>query len=146
MKKLVLLAAALALAGTLWAVDPAFKAPMISAEELARTLRDEKAERPAMFSVGFRVLFVQAHIPGSVFVGPGREEPGLDLLRAAIAKLPKEKAIVLYCGCCPWERCPNIEPAWRVLKEAGFSNVKILMLPMNFGVDWVRKGYPVEKG
>jgi hypothetical protein len=28
----------------------------------------------------------------------------------------------------------------------GFSNVKVLYIPDNFGTDWVDKGYPVAKG
>jgi hypothetical protein len=28
----------------------------------------------------------------------------------------------------------------------GFTNVKVLYLASNFGVDWVDKGYPVAKG
>jgi hypothetical protein len=53
---------------------------------------------------------------------------------------------VLYCGCCPWNRCPNIEPAFSKLKEMGFTDVKVLYLAENFGADWAAKGYSVEKG
>ncbi len=136
----------LALAGTASAVDPSFKAPSVPPDELAKTLRSAKAERPVLLHVGFRVLFVQAHIPGSTFAGPGRDEQGLALLRKAVEKVPKGKEIVLYCGCCPWERCPNIEPAYAALKAAGFTNVKVLAIPQNLGADWVQKGYPTEKG
>ena len=116
----------------------------MTAEELARVLGSTGAEKPAMFHVGFRVLFAQAHIPGSQFAGPGANQAGLDALRKAVSALPKTKPIVLYCGCCPWERCPNLEQPWRMLVAAGFSNVKVLYLPKNFGQDWVQKGYPVE--
>jgi rhodanese-related sulfurtransferase len=138
-----LAALVLALALPASAVDPSFKAPTITPEELAKTLRAEKAEKPVLLHVGFRVLFAQAHIPGSKFVGPGRD--GIALLKKAVASVPKDRAIVLYCGCCPWARCPNIEPAWSALKEDGFSNVKVLLIPQNLGADWVSKGYPVEK-
>jgi len=53
---------------------------------------------------------------------------------------------VLYCGCCPWNRCPNVGPAFSKMREMGFSNVKVLYLADNFGTNWVEKGYPVEKG
>lgn len=131
---------------------PAVKVPTswqdaerLTIEELAKLLKST-AERPAMFHTGFRVLFVQAHIPGSQFAGPGANQTGLDALRKAVAALPKTKPIVLYCGCCPWERCPNLEQPWRLLVAAGFTNVKILFIPTNFGRDWVQKGYPSESG
>jgi thiosulfate/3-mercaptopyruvate sulfurtransferase len=113
-------------------------------EDLAQVLRSAGAEKPAMFHVGFRVLFAQAHIPGSQFAGPGRDQTGLDALRKAVSGLPKTKLIVLYCGCCPWERCPNLEQPWRMLVAAGFTRVKVLYIPKNFGQDWVQKGYPIE--
>jgi hypothetical protein len=28
----------------------------------------------------------------------------------------------------------------------GFTKVKVLYIPGNFGMDWVEKGYPVAKG
>ena len=118
----------------------------VTPEELAKTLRTAGAEKPAMFHVGFRVLFVQAHIPGSQYAGPGANAAGLDALRKAVAALPRTKPIVLYCGCCPWERCPNMEQPWRILVAAGFSNVSVLVIPKNFGQDWAQKGYPVESG
>jgi len=27
----------------------------------------------------------------------------------------------------------------------GFTRLRVLILPNNFGIDWVEKGYPVEK-
>jgi hypothetical protein len=115
-------------------------------EDLARVLRAAGAEKPAIFYVGFGVLFKQAHIPGSRYPGPGSSQAGLDALRNAVSALPKTEPIVLYCGCCPWERCPNIKPAWEMLQSAGFTRVKVLYIPKNFGRDWVEKGYPVEAG
>ena len=113
-------------------------------EDLAQVLRSAGAEKPAIFNVGFRVLFAQAHIPGSQYAGPGKDQTGLDALRKAVSALPKTNPIVLYCGCCPWERCPNLEQPWRLLVAAGFTRVKVLYIPKSFGQDWVQKGYPVE--
>jgi rhodanese-related sulfurtransferase len=121
-------------------------AKRLTPEELAKTLRTAGAEKPALFHVGFKVLFLQAHIPGSTFAGPGASPAGLDAVRKAAAAFPKSKPIVLYCGCCPWERCPNMEQPWRALVAAGFTNVAVLYIPKNFGQDWVSKGYPTESG
>ena len=41
-------------------------------------------------------------------------------------------------------RCPNIRPAYRALKELGYTNVRVLDLATNFHDDWSGKGYPSE--
>ena len=144
----LLLAAALAFAAPAPAAGPASwdDAKRISIDELARLLKDPSAAKPEMFHVGFRVLFVQAHIPGSRFAGPGASPAGLETLRKAVAAAPKSKTIVLYCGCCPWEKCPNMEQPWRLLVAAGFTDVRVLYIPTNFGRDWVGKGLPSASG
>jgi len=52
---------------------------------------------------------------------------------------------VIYCGCCPLERCPNIRPAFVALRQMGFTNVRVLLLPNSFEADWAGKGLPYEK-
>jgi hypothetical protein len=91
-------------------------------------------------------MYSQAHIPGSRYAGPGSQSDGLRLLESIVAKTPKSKFIVLYCGCCPWNRCPNVGPAYKRLHDLGFTNVKVLYLANNFGDDWAYKGYRVEQG
>ena len=108
----------------------------------ARIASDSK---PAVFQVGPNVLYRSNHIPASIFAGPGNKQEGLDLLKAAVAKIPKDREIVLYCGCCPWDRCPNINPAIALLKEMGYTRVKAMYVPQNFKTDWIDHGYPAEK-
>src|SRR5574340_1100004 len=50
----------------------------LSVDDLARLLKTPGAAKPEMFHVGFRVLFAQAHIPGSRFAGPGASPAGLE--------------------------------------------------------------------
>ena len=102
-------------------------------------------EMPAILYVGFPVLYRGARIPGAVLAGPAAKPEGIDLIKQAVAKLPKNRNIVLYCGCCPFERCPNVRPAFQVLRDLGFTNVKLVIMPTNLHTDWVAKGYPVEK-
>jgi thiosulfate/3-mercaptopyruvate sulfurtransferase len=68
------------------------------------------------------------------------------VLRTRVANLPKDTAIVIYCGCCPWSRCPNIAPAYDRLRALGFKQLKVLYIADNFGANWVDQGYPVAKG
>jgi len=104
------------------------------------------APHPTVIYVGFKTLYTGAHIPGAVYRGPGSTEQGLSELKKFAATLPKGADVVLYCGCCPLEKCPNLRPAFRALKEMGISRLRVLILPNNFNADWVEKGYPIHKG
>jgi rhodanese-related sulfurtransferase len=119
---------------------------LINPEELVKLLQTSGKEEPLMIQVGSHVLFSQAHIPGSEYIGPAASESGVQQLRKRVESLPRTKFIVLYCGCCPWGRCPNVKPADDALRTMGFSNVKVLYIADNFGTNWVDKGYPVAKG
>lgn len=121
-------------------------ADLIQPADLAANLKGASTPKPLLLQVGFRKLYTQAHIPGSEYAGPASDEAGLQLLRSRVAKLPKDSSIVIYCGCCPWENCPNIAAAYDALHALGFSRVKVLYVADNFGTDWVDKGYPVAKG
>ncbi len=132
---LVLLAAALAAA-------VAADMPLIQPKDFVPQLTG--ASPPAVFQVGPNVLYRSKHVPGSVYAGPGSKAEGLALLKTAVEKLPHDRQIVLYCGCCPWDRCPNVQPAMKMLREMGFTNVKAMYLPENFKTDWIDKGYPVQ--
>jgi len=116
--------------------------------ELVRVLQSQasKAPPPLLFQVGSHMLYVQAHIPGSEYLGAGSTAEGIQNLRRRVSSLPKNAPIVLYCGCCPWSHCPNVNPAYDTLLQMGFTSVKVLFLANNFGTDWVDKGYPVAKG
>ena len=117
----------------------------ITVDQLAAELKGAGA-RPLILQVGSHVLYQQAHILGSEYVGAASSEDGLTQLRHRVEKLPKSQPFVLYCGCCPWSHCPNVKPAYDALVSAGFANVKVLYIANNFGTDWVDKGYPTAKG
>jgi hypothetical protein len=117
---------------------------LLQPKELNRLLRTPTAEKPLVLQVGSRVLFDESHIPRSEYAGPGSQDAGAQVLRNRVASLPRKTFIVLYCGCCPWSRCPNVGPAYKLLLDMGFTRVKVLYLADNFGADWVNKGFPVE--
>lgn len=117
---------------------------LIQPADLANDIKAGKA--PVILQVGFSVLYQQAHIPGAIYAGPGNKEEGIDNLKAQAKNLDKGKALVIYCGCCPWEKCPNIAAAWKELTAEGFKDLKVLYLPQNFGENWADKGYPVVRG
>lgn len=119
---------------------------LLQPEKLVRILRFPNGEKPLVLQVGSHVLYAEAHIPGSEYVGAAGQQAGLQALRDRVKKLKRNRFLVIYCGCCPWNKCPNIRPAYQQLHALGFTQVKVLYLADNFGVDWVNKGYPVTKG
>lgn len=121
-------------------------AQQISPEQLSNLLQGPNTRKPLLLHVGSHVLYAQAHIPGSEYIGPGSTEAGLQQLRKRVDSLPRTKFIVLYCGCCPWGHCPNVKPANDSLRAMGFTKVKVLYIADNFGTNWVDKGYPTAKG
>ncbi len=122
------------------------KAALVQPADLAATLKNVAAPKPLLLHVGFHILYMQAHIPGSEYAGPASEQAGLQLLKNRVAKLPKNTAIVIYCGCCPWGDCPNIAAAYDALRALGFTQVNALYIADNFGTDWMDRGYPVARG
>ena len=118
---------------------------LINPEDVVKMLQSGKA-KPLILQVGSHMLFLQAHIPGSEYVGAASGETGLQQLRKRVESLPRNTFIVLYCGCCPWGHCPNVKPADDALQSLGFTMVKVLYIADNFGTNWVDKGYPTAKG
>lgn len=121
-------------------------AQLIQPDELNLLLHANDAEKPLILQVGSRMMFNQAHIPGAEYAGPGSQAEGIAQLRGRVSSLLRTTYIVLYCGCCPWNRCPNVGPAYNLLHQMRFARVKVLYLAQNFGDDWVGKGFPVEGG
>ncbi len=123
-------------------------ADTIQPADLAALLQTSSVPKPLILHVGFRTMYDQSHIPGSDYAGPGNTPAGLQVLSDRVATLPKDTAIVIYCGCCPWSHCPNIAAAYDMLHELGFTKVQMLYIAENFGTDWVDKGYPAthDKG
>lgn len=118
----------------------------ISPEDLVAVLKLPAKKQPLILNVGPRTLYAQSHIPGAEYIAPGSSAQSNAALEARVKNLPHDKFIVIYCGCCPWNRCPNVDPALAQLKSMGFTNVKMLYIADNFGTDWVYKGYLATKG
>jgi thiosulfate/3-mercaptopyruvate sulfurtransferase len=120
-------------------------AVQIEPEALAKMLQASKCEKPVVLHVGFKNFYQQAKIPGSDYAGPGSTPEGLELLRQRVSSLQHKQLIVLYCGCCPWDKCPNAKPAYEALHSMGFTNVKVVHIAENFGANWANAGLPTEK-
>jgi rhodanese-related sulfurtransferase len=128
---------------TLLALALAEDLPLIQPKDLAAQLASQAA-KPTILQVGPNQLYRTRHITGSLYGGYASKSEGLDALKAAVKDLPRDGDLVIYCGCCPWDRCPNIKPALELLKELGFTHVKAMYSGTNFKTDWIDPGYPVE--
>ena len=120
--------------------DPWTPQQLLAPADLAKVLENPKAPQPLIFSVG-----LQAIIKGSIDIGPTMTPKNLNTMKQQLVKLPKNKQIVVYCGCCPFSNCPNIRPAMKLLKEMQFTNYKLLNLQQNVKMDWIDKGYPMTE-
>ena len=126
--------------------DPWTSAQTVQAAKLAHEMVD-KSVTPAMpVYVGFHTLFAGGHIPGATFHGSASNEQGLAELKKWADGLPRTANLVIYCGCCPFEKCPNIRPAFTALSGMGFKNLRVLILPTSFVKDWAEKAFPIQKG
>jgi hypothetical protein len=125
--------------------DPWTKAQTVQPADLAKELGNSKTA-PTVVFVGFRRLYSAGHIKGAQYHGTAGSEEGLKELTAWAAGLPRSTNLVIYCGCCPLERCPNIRPAFKALERLGFTNLRVLLLPQDFATDWAGKGFPYDKG
>lgn len=110
---------------------------LIEPAALANTIKAKK-DIPVIVSIG-----PGATIPGSIDVGMVNNAAGLEKFKTQVASLDKKKKIVIYCGCCPFEHCPNVRPAIDILKNEKFTNYFLLNIPHNIKTDWIDKGYPV---
>lgn len=100
---------------------------------------------PLIIHVGFPVLYRSVHITDSIYAGPGSESKGISDLKKAVQGQPRDREIILYCGCCPWDKCPNIRPAYSALHQLGYTNVKVMQVDTNLKTDWIDRGYPTQK-
>lgn len=124
--------------------DPWIPNSVITPQQLAQIISDSRQRRLVIFYVGPAALYKRSHIPDAKFIGPPAQPDALKSLDQEAQKLDRHREIVIYCGCCPWNVCPNIRPAFAALHERGFKKVSVLHLPDSFRQDWVSQGFPTE--
>lgn len=116
------------------------KSQLIEPIELLKILNNPKAVKPIVYNIGF-----VNDIPHSINIGAANDKSKLKNLEKSVGKISKSSFIVIYCGCCPFENCPNVRPAYTLLENAGFTHFRILNLPTSLKADWIDKGYPLAK-
>src|SRR5262245_34882310 len=64
--------------------------------------------RPVILQIGVIHLYRLGHIPGSTFAGQAGSAEGIETLKKNVQAISRDREVVYYCGCCPWNDCPNI--------------------------------------
>lgn len=108
--------------------------------DLVAVFAKPNAKKPLIYNIGF-----VGDIEGAQKVGAASKKEGLENLQNAVKDLPRSNSIVIYCGCCPFEHCPNVRPAYTLMQNMGFKETRILNLPTSIKADWIDKGYPMAK-
>jgi thiosulfate/3-mercaptopyruvate sulfurtransferase len=127
------------------ASDPWTSSQTVQPADLQKELSDSQSA-PTIVFVGFNRLYTSGHIKGAQNHGMAGNEVGLQELKTWASSLPRSTKLVIYCGCCPMDRCPNLRPAFTALHDLGFAKLRVLLLPTDFAVDWADKDYPYDKG
>ncbi|HEX5026200.1 MAG TPA: rhodanese-like domain-containing protein [Agriterribacter sp.] len=119
--------------------DPWKPEQLLSPAVLDSVIKSGANIEPLIICVGPSAL-----IKGSVDAGPAKEKGNLDKLRQLLSNEKRDREIVIYCGCCPFDRCPNIRPAFQLLHEMKFTHPMLLNLAKNLKTDWIDHGYSIH--
>jgi hypothetical protein len=120
--------------------DPWVPAQLVEPADLAAEINHPSAHPPLVVSVG-----PSGSIKGSEETGPAKDAANLERLRALLTKVDRNREVIIYCGCCPFARCPNVRPAFALLTEMKFNHARLLNLSHNIKTDWIDHGYPVKE-
>ncbi len=113
---------------------------LMSPAALAEKIVQNRMQHTVVINIG-----PDAVIKNSYNAGPANEEENIVKLKKYLSGISQDKEVVVYCGCCPFDICPNIRPAFKTLQEMDFVNAKLLNIPKNIKTDWIDKGFPVNK-
>ncbi|HVW97225.1 MAG TPA: hypothetical protein VHA56_14735 [Mucilaginibacter sp.] len=123
-----------------WKAYPWTDSQLMEPSALAKSIADDDRKGIVILNIG-----AVEDIKDARHIGPVSNPENLKKLKEAVAGLPKNAEIVIYCGCCPFSKCPNIRPAFAELKELGFTDFKVLNLPVNLKTNWIADGFPLAK-
>ncbi|MCX6351321.1 MAG: rhodanese-like domain-containing protein [Bacteroidetes bacterium] len=111
---------------------------LISPKDLAAILKGKDA-KPLIFNIG-----PMKNIKMAIHVGSAGTADGRAKFKAEVSKFPKTQDVVIYCGCCATATCPNLKPAYKILKEEGFENIRLMDIKVSLTEEWEKKGYPMN--
>ena len=131
--------------GSIGSTEPWGHNTVKPADLVAELAHASGSDKPVVVCAAPPLFYQAGHVPGAVLHGPAASPEVIGELTAWAQRLPRSTNLVVYCGCCQMDHCPNIRPAYKALKDLGFTRVRVLFLPENFATDWASRGYPIEK-
>ena len=111
---------------------------LMQPKDLADLLKANKAGKLHILNMG-----VERNIKNAIEIGIVSSPSKYKGLQDQLKKYKKNEAIVIYCGCCKLENCPNVSLAIEKIRELGYTNVRILNFVDGINEDWIDKGYPM---
>lgn len=119
-------------------IDTWTQKDLIQPAELASILNKPQAKNPLILNIG-----IAEDILTAKNLGAASHTENLERLKASLEAIPTNSFVVIYCGCCPFDKCPNIRPAFNMMKSMGFTRGKLLNVPANLYQNWISQGYPM---
>jgi hypothetical protein len=119
-------------------INPWTENQLIEPADLAALINNSKSDMPVIFNIG-----AVEDIKGAKHIRAVSSVENMEKFKHELNLLPHNTEIIIYCGCCPFSKCPNIRPAFLELQKTGFTNIKLLNLPTNLKTNWIAKGYPL---
>lgn len=114
---------------------------LVEPATLAARLNSHEHNLPTILNIG-----AVEDIKGAYHIGPVNKPENLARLQSYARSLTTATPVIIYCGCCPFARCPNIRPAYLQLKKLGFTHVMVLNLRVNLKTNWIAKNYALANG
>lgn len=135
------IAIAVSLLASAQASDPWKKEQLVKPAQLAEEIKPDAKNKPVIFNVG-----PMGQIKGAIKIGAVSDPKQMAIFKAEVDKIQdKNTPVVVYCGCCTSQNCPNIRPAFTALSEKGFKHIRVLEIEHGYVEDWQGKDFPVEK-
>jgi hypothetical protein len=120
--------------------EPWKAAQLLPPATLNSVINASSNDKPLIICVGPSAL-----IKTSIDAGSTKDKENLARLKQILFKEPKDRQIVIYCGCCPFDHCPNVRPAFQLLNEMKFTHAMLLDIPKNLKTDWIDHGYSINQ-
>lgn len=112
---------------------------LIQPAKLSEVYSKPLSAQPLILNMG-----VERNIKNAVEVGIVSSPSKYQKLVEVMKKVPKDRELVVYCGCCKLEDCPNVPLALEKLSSLGYKKVKVLNLTTGINEDWIDKKYPMN--
>lgn len=117
---------------------------LLKPEDVLGRIQSKSAEKPLILNVNGLATIQGAKPIGPLNGDDDDAKKALGRLKAALAARKPGQELIVYCGCCKTDSCPFVMQALHEMAKLGVRDAKAIDFEDVF-VDWVEKGYPVEK-